>query len=796
MDSINKYLLKMKTPASWQGDRWKDAIPAGNGKTGIAVYGAVKKETILVNRSGLYHWGIRSQVPDISPSFQQARDLIRAGEYRQANSVCADALHKKGYREKLYTPCPIGDICLQMYREEPFQNYIRTLDMESGEISVKWKSGGSTFQRTVFVSRTRDVVLLRITADKPVIRMDCSFCLHETYDGDTRKMEQESTVNYLKNGDCAVFQVDDQEGHSFGMAGKALRCDGITAIENGCLKIQEASDILIAVKVFGNIDPRKPENEYVKILNELPHSYDKLLAEHRHEHEALFHSARLELDYEARDYSNEEWLLHCYGEEISEQFCELLWNYGRYLFISGTREDEPPFTMYGLWGGRYELPWSHNMANINIQMMYWHCASGGYASYIKSVIDYYFDLIPDFQENAVKMFGLDGIFVSAGTTLGYGVINQAVPVIVNWIGGAGWLSQHMYEYYEMTGDNNTLQQKILPFMTQAALFYEQYLIKENGYYQIIPSVSPENTPGNFNKGKLHHMSHANPVAKNATMDIAIIKELMLNLITLSQTGQINGEKIPLWTDIYNGLPPYMQNDRGAIKEWAAEEIEDFYYHRHLSHLYPLFPGKELAKAQDPSLTKAFEKAVELRILGGQSGWSMSQMASIYARLKDGNKALQCLENISRSCLTNSFLTLHNDWRDMGMTLDLDSFEGGDKAPVQLDAGLGIINAIQEMIFFHAGNRLFLLPALPDRWKSGRIKDFCFTGGRISMNWDIHCRKLEFTILSQRDMDVMIELPEIYVGGKITKIPNNEFGVYSGAYTVGLLKNKEIKFIIN
>lgn len=399
-------------------------------------------------------------------------------------------------------------------------------------------------------------------------------------------------------------------------------------------------------------------------------------------------------------------------------------------------------------------------------MMYWHCIAGGYKEYIRSFIDYYYQLIPDFKENAKKIFGMNGIYVPAGTTPNYGLMNQVVPVIVNWIGAAGWISQHMYEYYLSTQDECLLVEKILPFMEYSALFYEEYLIEENGTFQIIPSVSPENTPANFQKGELRHMAHSNPTTKNATMDVAIIKELLTNLVSISKSKACNTKKILIWENIIKKLPAYAVNRHGAIKEWLSEELEDFYYHRHLSHVYPIFPGKEMFASELEGQKNAFRKAVELRVQGGQSGWSLAQLASVYARLGDGNKALECLEIIAKGCLTASFFTLHNDWREMGLTLDLLNSRVTDKSPVQLDAILGLVNAVQEMLFQYAEGIISVLPSLPEKWKRGNVQGYHFYDGSIDLFWNTVKNEYRFVIYSSRKQTLKIRFPKSLINQKI------------------------------
>lgn len=774
----NSYILRSSLPAVWPSRRWKDAFVSGNGVCGISVYGSVKRETILVNHGRLWHWGKRGNLPDISGAFAETRAYLKKGEYKKANPCIAEALIQSGYESQLAVPCPVGDISIITDAEGEFSSYERSLDMESGEVTVAWELSEIFYKRRTFVSRTRDVIVLLLEASEPELAAYITVQLHETGGEDTVQMKKESTVSCYEQNNHFVYEVETDQKEHFGLAGRVIECDGEAVISGDGIRVSNARKICVVFHVFGKMASVATASGSEDYLDNLNGDYRSLLEEHKAEHIKLFHNAVMHLgNKEGKRHSvlrgTEELLYDTYRGNISDEMCELLWNYGRYLFISGTRPDALPFQMYGLWGGEYRLVWSHYMANINIQMMYWHCITGGYADYVRSFIDYYTGLMPDFRENAKKVFGLDGIYVPAGTTPGYGLMNQIVPVITNWIGAAGWISQHMVEYYLAERDDEMLEKKILPFMEQAALFYEQYLVKENGKLQVYPSVSPENTPGNLQSDSLRHMSHPCPTAKNATMDIAILKEFFTNLVLLSEMKHWNMKKTAGWKKIVEELPSYEVNEDGAVKEWIEEDLQDFYYHRHLSHLYPVFPGKEFMDREDFPLKDAFGKAVELRVQGGQSGWSLVQLASVYARLGKGDRALKCLEILARSCLTFNFFTLHNDWKDMGLTLDLYQSKVTDKAPVQLDASIGIVNVIQELLLQYSENFLSILPALPKKWNTGSVRGFHFYGGSIDMEWNDEGRKCKCVIQSIRDQKLAVKFPTNMSGEKILVKQNGD-----------------------
>ena len=223
-----------------------------------------------------------------------------------------------------------------------------------------------------------------------------------------------------------------------------------------------------------------------------------------------------------------------------------------------------------------------------------------------------------------------------------------------------------------------------------------------------------------------------PTAVNATMDFAIIKELLTNLIAGSEHLGIYDAEREKWRDMLAKIPPYQINADGAVREWMAPDFEDNYNHRHLSHLYPLFPGHEITQDSDPELYQAFCHAVQKRLavgIGDQTGWSLAHMASIYARPEDGDKALECLELLSRSCLINNFFTLHNDWRSMGITLQMPS------APIQLDANLGWAAAVQEMLLYASPELIKILPACPGKWEQGQVEGLRFCTGAADISWN-------------------------------------------------------------
>ncbi|MEO2203509.1 glycoside hydrolase N-terminal domain-containing protein [Paenibacillus pabuli] len=800
----NKMILKY--PASWWKGMWREALPSGNGIIGASVQGGIHQEVILLQHGELWHWGRKDKLPDVSHTLQETRRLMDSGELSEASWHLTRAVQAEGYASRLSSRFPLAELTLTMTSDSAFRNYRRELDMETGEIHVCWEGANRRYSRSLFVSRADDCVVFRLNGeelsaanpaqgweaeDTPLISGNVGLQFprgdRERDDEEFKELKASITVRADEDEQYVFYSGKNDDGQDFGAVLRLIRVGRKSGAEsilpkrnfhfpgkensisdkaqrNGNgeqairaeLPFETSSDVLILVKLFHS---GKREDEWRRLKQELAGletDYHSMLSRHTELHRSLFHSAELDLDDAADDgRSNEELLLDAYEGEAPLGLIRKMWAYGRYLFISGSsKEGSLPFGLYGLWGGDYRLIWGHHMANENVQMMYWHSAVGGLSGMNQSLFRYYDGLMDTFRDNASKLYGCRGIYIPAGTTPGMGVPNQIVPVIMNWTGAAGWLARHYYEHFQYTGDMQFLREQALPFMREALLFYEDFLVLgEEGYYKIYPSVSPENTPQNYMPKDGKQLAHPMPTAINATMDIAIIKELLHHTIEASRMVDAYTSKIPEWEAMLQRLPAYMLNEEGAVKEWLHPAFEDRQDHRHLSHLYPVFPGQEVSREEEPLLFEAFEKAVHQRKLGAQSGWSLAHMSSICARLGDGEKALDSLDILARSCVLSNGFTLHNDWRNMGICLTMDA------APVQLDANMGWVNAVQEMLLLVSPERIKLLPALPARWIRGELKGWCILGGVLNLAWDRQRESFQAELTANRRMNTKLQLPE-------------------------------------
>ncbi|CAG7622409.1 hypothetical protein PAESOLCIP111_02423 [Paenibacillus solanacearum] len=754
-----KNKLYLKYPASWWGSMWREALPSGNGTIGASVFGAVKDESVIINHAELWHGGHKDALPDVSGTLRETRKLMNERNYAEASWHLTNALKDAGYSTRLASRLPLAELMLSMPCGSAFKRYRRSLDMEMGEVTVTWNDEGIAYERSLFVSRADHCIVyeIRSSGDSVEGLLKLGFRQSENSNTAAKFKPLEDTASGKAEEEYLFFAARNDDGTDYGAVLRLLCPPGgdICPSEGG-LRFSGGSKATALVKVFVKGERERDWSRLRSELAAVDLTYEQLLERHVKLHGRLFHSAKLELGAgeRERERTNEELLLDAYDGEAPTALVEKLWSFGRYLFISGTAPDSNPFGMYGLWAGDYRLVWCHNMANENVQMMYWHAPAGGLAELMPALVRYYDGMMDDFRECARKLYGCRGIYMPAGSTPGIGVPNQIVPVIMNWTGAAGWLARHYYEYYLFTGDRQFLASKALPFMREAALFYEDFLeLGDDGYYRYYPSVSPENTPLNFMPPSGQPLAHPMPTTINATMDIAILKELLTHLIEGTSIAGGDPGDVEKWERMLRRIPPYQINEEGAVREWMHPDFDDRYDHRHLSHIYPLFPGQEVTREEQPELFAAFDTAVRKRLIGAQSGWSLAHMSAIYSRLGDGESALECLDILARSCLLSNLFTLHNDWRNMGICMNRKD------APIQLDASMGAINAVQEMLLFVSPRIVKLLPAMPAKWKRGRAEGLHYTNGRLSLAWDRETGMFEAVMEAERETDIIVRLPD-------------------------------------
>ena len=766
-----KNTLIMKQPAAFFGQPWREATPLGNGLTSALVYGGTATEHVLFNRFDCWHNARISEIPDVADVFAQMREKMDEDDYFGARDTVCNKLREKGYNPEDGTPFQLGMLRFDTDADGLFKNYKRKLHMDKALSYVSYTEKNNRVERKAFVSRKDDIFAMELSSD-----MAKEYAVSLSFHNDNSGMTG-ATFEKIKDSFSVVCEDEF-------LVLKAVNdgiCYGIAVYIPGSAKKGEklfikSEKFCVFAKCFSGKSPLDAEEMKNALCGE-ELDFEKMLDEHTVCHKEKYASCDIDIS-EPTDKTNEAHLDEAYQSEASAELIEKMWRFGRYLFVCGTHKDGLPFPLYGLWAGEYNAPWAQYVCNENVQISYWQALTGNLAELIKPLIRFFCGNMDVYKDAAKKLFGCNGIFVSVYSSPLNCQPYPVVPVIIHYLSCAGWLCSHFYNYYAATGDKEYLEKYIIPFMREAARFYLDYAKYESdGKIMLYPSVSPENTPENFmSDDKSKFMAHPMPTARNAAMDLGIMKELFGNLIALSEDGYFDDGEVSEWKTALDSIPDYMVNESGAVCEWTDERFEDNYLHRHLSHIYGLFPGNEITKKD--SLYEAFKKAVDMRILGAQSGWSLAHMSGIYCAMGEGEKAVECLDILTKSCMLDNFFTLHNDYRYTGLTLDM-----GYLAPVQLDAILGSVNAVQMMLFGFDGRKIHFLPALPERLGKGSVKNFAFNLGKADFEWNTAEKKFSAEIRIERDGETEIVLPcgfdglSVMLGGK--KIGEGKVSVRAG-----------------
>ena len=753
-----RHQMTLRMPAS----RWQDALPLGNGLHGAMVHGNIARETILINHTRLWWGSTVKPLIDLSPRLPELRRMLAEGRYLEAEHFFPNLLKEAGQISGIDSFRPGPDLIVEMPTRMAFSAYERRLDFASGVATVAWKEGDLVLVRETFVSQTDDVVVLSIRASQPgAIRATLSLTPHDLFDCFTlfgRNAEMNVEFQTEVDGEYLTLIGRRPDGKCFGAVARVVTCGGQSQVVEGKINVADADEILVLAQMFTDGEAQEQLTCLRRELGGIAPDYDDLLARHATCHKEIF--GRLDLDLGAASHHeavNEQILLDGYCGDVPTALTEKMFDLGRYLLIASSSPKGFPSNIQGLWNGDHEPPWfSPLFTNENVQMTYWSSLPGNLIETVLPVFDLYLSLMDDFRENAQEFFGCRGILLPIYHSPYDGRKWDTQPHIVYCVCGGGWISQIFFDYWLYTGDRTFLAEKAVPFMKEVALFYEDYLFEnEEGYYVFSPSVSPENNPnGDFEGGgKIS-------VSVNATIDFAITKELLTNLCTACEELGIEQEGVARWHKMLTKIPPYQINEDGALREWMHPDFKDNYKHRHESHLYPLFPGIEITEETDLVLYEACRVAVEKRMtvgLGDQSGWSFTHMANVQARLGQGDRALEALELMSRTCLGQNFLAYHNDWRRQGMTVNwLFSAKG---AAYQADANFGWTAAILEMLAYSRPGMIKLLPALPDKWRTGRCDGILCRGQiELSVAWNQDERIIDAQLISSKDQTITIHFP--------------------------------------